>query len=344
MNKTDNMMRLLKIIGCLGLLCCLLVSCRKNRLDIKVSKLKEPLQITRLDQELFSRDPGQLIDSIAEIHDKVGDYFDIYSYNIIGVGGIGDEGFEAELSRFVSDSVYRQVADSVLIMFHDFSTYRDQIELGFRHYQYYFPEKVLPRMYTQFSGFNQSIVVDEQAVAISLDKYMGSDCVFYQYLGIPEYKRKAMYPAKMVADLFYAIGQSTYPFQSGNNHLLDQLIYQGKLLYFTEAMCPTISDSVLTGFSAHQIQWCQKNEVNMWTYLAEKKLLYASDRLVLRKFIGDAPFTPDFSESSPGRAVVWIGWQIIRSYMEHHPELTLDQLFENYDGQSVLAASGYYPR
>lgn len=327
----------------IALIIIVLSSCKPNRLKVDVSKVKAPVEIVRFEKELFGRKPGEMIDSLESIRERTGDFFDLYSFEVISIGGIQDPGFKEELLKFVTDSVYRRVADSVAFLFNDFSAIETKLEKAFRFYKYYFPMEPLPRIYTQVSGFNQSLVFDEHCIGISLDKYMGTNCIYYQYLGIPSYKRNTMYPERIVPELFYALATFRYPFRSEKNHLLDQIVYQGKLIYFTEAMCASYPDSTLVGFTHEHTQWCKEHEEAMWTYLAGKKLLYSSDRLILRKFLGDAPHTPDFSSASPGRAVSWIGWQIVRKYMDQHPEISLPQLMEQTDGQALLAASGYHP-
>ena len=186
-------------------------------------------------------------------------------------------------------------------------------------------------------------MVAEDFIGINLDKYLGSDCIFYQYLGIPQYKIKKMYPQKMVPDLFYAYALTEFPNLDPVDNLLSNLIYQGKLMYFIEAMLPETPDSVVMGYSALQQEWCEANESLMWAHWAENKLLYSVERLDLQKYIGDAPFTSTFTKESPGKTGVWIGWQIIRSYMNNHPDVSLGQLMEMNNSQEILSQSRYFP-
>jgi len=52
--------------------------------------------------------------------------------------------------------------------------------------------------------------------------------------------------------------------------------------------------------------------------MIENKLLYSSYNQAMSKFITDGPFTTDFSKESPAKIGSWIGWQIVRSYMNHN--------------------------
>ena len=80
----------------------------------------------------------------------------------------------------------------------------------------------------------------------------------------------------------------------------------------------------------------------MWTFLVEKKLLYATDYLTISKLIGPAPFSALFARESPGRAVVWLGYQIIASYMRHN-KVTLETLLRDNDYQQILKEAKFRP-
>jgi len=86
-----------------------------------------------------------------------------------------------------------------------------------------------------------------------------------------------------------------------------------------------------------------KNEAKMWTYLAEHKMLFTTDRMSIKRFNDDGPYTAAFSEESPARTGVWIGWQIVRSYMKLNKEIKLSDLMNNSNYQSILNQSGYQP-
>ena len=81
----------------------------------------------------------------------------------------------------------------------------------------------------------------------------------------------------------------------------------------------------------------------MWTYLLEHKLLFSTDYMTIRKLVYPAPFTVYFTNESPGRSVVWIGYKIIEGYMENNKDVTLLQLMQESDYQKILRKSNYKP-
>ena len=83
----------------------------------------------------------------------------------------------------------------------------------------------------------------------------------------------------------------------------------------------------------------------MWSYLVEEKLLYDNNIKNYQRFIEDAPFTKFYLEidrESPGRVGQWLGWQIVKSYMENN-EVTLDQLLKT-EPTTIFNKSKYKPK
>jgi hypothetical protein len=321
----------------------LLVSCKHDRLDINVAGIDVNLKINRLEKLLFVKDTVELSNNLEKIHNNHAGFFDIYTKHVLKIGTFEDPGFKNYLGSFVSDTVISRVADSVEYVFNDFQCIEKQLKNGFRHYKFYFPNASIPEIYTCVTGFNQSIFTSEFGVGIALDKYIGSECIFYKYLGIPQYKSVNMHLGKIVPDLFYSLYNTEFPFRDSVNNLLSNMIYQGKAIYFTKAMSPNLPDSIIMGYSSKQLKWCKDNEQKMWSFLIEKKLLYDFERLTLQRFIGDAPFTNTFSKESPGRAGSWLGWRIVCSFMNKNPNVTLNELVQMNNAQLILSRSGYFP-
>jgi hypothetical protein len=321
----------------------LLISCKHDPLDVNVSGIDVNLKINRLEKLLFVNDTSKFSKNLEFIRNTHAGFFDIYTKHVLKIGTSEAPGFENYLGSFVSDTVISRVADSVQYIFNDFHSIEKQLNSGFRHYKYYFPDKSVPEIYTCVTGFNQSVFTSNFGVGIGLDKYLGDDCIFYKYLGIPQYKSVNMHPGKIAPDLFYSLFITEYPYLDSINNLLSNIIYQGKAIYFTKAMCPDLPDSIIMGYSSKQLKWCKDNEQQMWSFLIEKKLLYDFERLTLQKFIGDAPFTNTFSKESPGRAGSWLGLRIIQSFMNKNPKVTLKELVQMNNAQLILNRSGYFP-
>jgi hypothetical protein len=176
-----------------------------------------------------------------------------------------------------------------------------------------------------------------------LDKYLGNQSPYYEQLGLPVYKRKNMNPDKLVPDVLYAWAITEWPKADNANNLLSQMIQEGKMMYFMDAMLPDMNDTLKIGYSKKQLEFCKQNEASMWTFLAEQKELFTTDRMSIKRYMDDGPYTASFGMESPGRIGIWMGWQIVRSYMKEHPEVKLSELLMSMDYQSILNQSGYRP-
>ncbi|HEY3390854.1 MAG TPA: hypothetical protein VGK38_14850, partial [Prolixibacteraceae bacterium] len=260
-----------------------------------------------------------------------------------GLGKSTDSLYASYLNTFLTDSMRVMSKLKIESAFSDLTNIQNKLQDGFRHYKYYFPDKTIPQVFTIISGFNQSVVMTNNAIGISLDNYLGAKCPFYSMLGLPEYKRDNMYSSKIPCDVLYNWAISEFSFDESNTNLLSNMIYQGKMLYFLDAMFPDEPDSLKIGYRSEKLGWCNKNEAGMWTYLVEHKLLFNTDRMNIVRFIGPAPFTSVFTNESPGRTGAWLGWQIVRKYMKKNPAISLPSLMSDTDYQKILNDSGYSP-
>jgi hypothetical protein len=321
----------------------ILFSCSRNPLKINVSDVSVDLRIKHLDADLQGMDKDRLKVAIPDLKKKYGEFFDIFTYQMIAVGGTDQENFPDLLYSFVSDTVLirklvPQVAEKI-----DTLRLRKELDLAFRHYKYYFPQKEIPVIYTCISGLNQSVVIANNLIGISLDKYLGSGSPFYVRMGLPVYKRRNMNQSRLVPDMMVAWVMAEWPKSNNANSMLSEMIQEGKQMYFVDAMLPDLNDTLKMGYTKIQIDFCRKNEASMWTFLAEHKLLFTTDRMSIKRFIDDGPYTSAFGEQSPSRTGVWIGWQIVQSYMKQHPEVKLADLLANQDFQMILNQSNYQP-
>jgi hypothetical protein len=147
----------------------------------------------------------------------------------------------------------------------------------------------------------------------------------------------------MVIEMMLAWADAEWPKPEKENSLFSNMIHQGKVQYFIDALFPEANDTLKMGYTKEQVNFCRENEAKMWTYMAEHKMLFTTDRMSIKRFIDDAPYTSSFSEQSPGRTGAWLGWQIVRAYMKAHPETKLPALMANQNFQEILNQSGYQP-
>jgi len=317
--------------------------CKENHKTPDISKIKVNIRFLRFEQDLFKVDFEKLSDSIPFFHKKYGEFFDIFNHKIIKIGDYKNPSYPELLKGFITDYSTNQIIKTVNKDFSNTDTLKMKITIAFRYYKYYFPNIPAPSIITYISGFNESMVTSDTILGIGLDKYLGSNCEFYFRLGLAHYQSYNMHKARIVPDCIKSWLITQFPLSESEDNLLSNMIYQGKIFYVSRAIMPNEPDSIIFGMSPINLEWCEKYEQKMWTYLVENKLLFKTDYLTINKFINDGPFTKDFGRNSPARAAIWLGFQIINDYMKRNSDISIQALMKENDDLKILRLSRYRP-
>lgn len=319
----------------------LFAACNQNKLKIDVSDINLEVKIKRLDIDLLANYPDT--PNVGALLQKYGNFLELYSQGVITIGSTGHKAYTQRLVQFNKYCVDNGLPEKTDSVFKNIRPVEEQLTDAFKHFKYYFPNKEIPETYTFLSAFNQSVVTDDGMVGIGLDKYLGRDCIFYKQLGWDHYKTRRMEREMIAVDCMHAWAIMEFPYKDTVDNLLNQIVHEGEIQYFLDAMLPNAPDSLKFGYTQSQMEWANYNESKMWAYLVDSETLFSDDQLLIRKFIGDAPFTQVFQNNSAPRAGVFLGWKIIHRYMDEHPDITLKQLMENTDYQGILNEADYRP-
>lgn len=318
-----------------------LASCRKNRTASDPS-FSGGIKIIRFDSLLFTLEPEN--PDLEKISSGDRRFFNMYSRGVIQLGDISAIDYPHLLSLFLTDTVIREIYDTVRRKYPDLRLQEEELGDAFSRYHHFFPEKQIPRIYAHISGFNQSVVVDSALIGISLDNYLGEDCIFYKLLAtpIPVYMRRKMNADRMVYDVLYGWVSSEFPFRPQKTDLLSGLIYQGKIVWLLKELLPRRDGEYLFGYTPGQLQWCRENERGIWAFLVENEYLFENRQMLFRKYLYDAPFSSGMPVESPGKAVVWSGYRIVEKYMKNG-QGSLRELMEEQDYHKILRIAAYRP-
>lgn len=244
----------------------------------------------------------------------------------------------------MNDTLQQQLYTEVDKTFGNFDEVANDTKMLFQHLKYYDKTFKAPRVITltNYVDYRNKTIVTDTIVLIALDNYLGENHEFY--LDIPKYLTQNMKPSQIVSDLAtdYA---SKYIFQSQRKTLLDEMIFFGKELYFKDKMIPFKTDAEKIGYTQEQLDWAISNESYIWRYFIEKELLYSTDSSLPSRFVAPAPFTKFYLEldsESPGRLGQYLGWQIVRSYMENNTVEFMDML--QVDVNDIFMNAKFKPR
>jgi hypothetical protein len=323
-----------------------MISCKENHYKVDVSSIDVKVEIKRLEKDLFSTNPDEIVTKIPLLKQKYNGFLQFFSY-VIKAGELTDSTFGEKLTAFCTDKQNNEVYAMTSNLYPDIKTIETGLQGAFRYYLYYFPKRKVPAVFTCITGFNTSIITGDSVLGIGLDRYLGANCKYYPELEIYEYLAVRMTPENIVPDCMFGLAASLWDFSTlkyKNDNVLAEIIHNGKLKYFEKCMLPEVTDELIFGFTANQLKFCQNNESQMWQYLVENDLLFSTDQLTIRKLTGEAPFTSYFTNQSPGRAAAWIGFRIVESYMSKNKNVNPEDLMNNTDVQAILEGARYDPK
>ena len=327
-------------------ICAILVSCnnKKNKANVDVSNIKiEKTEIKRLDKDVFIKDPDELKKNISNLNLKYGSFFKIYA-KLIQAEDIKDSTFVFKILNFTSNTDIKEIQNECEKEYPNLDYISSQFNNAFKHYKFYYPQNNIPEIITCVNGFKFPFYASDSIIAIGLESYLGSNCRFYKLLQLPKFRTYTMSKEYIIVDCIKALTYKKFEFKYNSNNVLSNMIYEGKIMYFIDAILPEIDDTLKIEFSKKQMDWCINNESKMWSFLIDKKILFSTDSKDINKLINDGPFTSIFNKESPAKTGVWIGWQIVKNFMDKNKNITLQQLMKENDENEILSLSKYKPK
>ncbi|HOR38539.1 MAG TPA: hypothetical protein PLZ41_01130 [Paludibacteraceae bacterium] len=320
-----------------------LFSCQNhNRFRINTKKNEVEVRIRRFDKDLINVDTTNLKAEIRKIYKDYPVFFPVFINEILNVAPSDTDSVAKLIGDFLCNAAFQKVNKEVLKTFADVHDIEKQLSIAFTYMHHYFPEIRLPEIYFFVSGFNRSIIIYPSLIAVGADLYLGADYPLYKSFTY-EYLTFNMRPESIAPDVVSTLLFSYFPMESENNRLLDNMLYNGKILFLLSVFMPDVEPSVLMGYTREQWQWCKRFEKEIWAKIIEDKALFSSDMRLINSYLDEAPFTAPVSQDSPGRVGTWIGWQIVNSYMKKNNNVSLRQLANENNYQLLLQKSDYRP-
>ncbi|PNW29919.1 gliding motility lipoprotein GldB [Formosa algae] len=307
-----------------------IVSCKNDsKVTDEISKIEMPVHIERFDKEFATA-------TAADLKGLQANYPFMFSKSYP----------DAFWLDKIQDTIQQELSAAVLKTFPDTETIENEISYLFQHIKYYYPEFKAPRVVstTSYVDYRNKVIVTDSIDIIALDTYLGPEHEFY--LGVQEYIRSGFTKEQIVVDLANAYA-NYYILPTKNKTLLDEMISAGKRLYFKDVMIPFKTDAEKIEYTTAQLQWAETNEAYIWQYFVERELLFSTDSKLPSRFINAAPFSKfylaEIDNESPGRIGEYIGWQIVKAYMEHNTEVSFKDMF-NMSAEDIFNHSKFKPK
>ena len=305
-----------------------------------VSDIEVAIKIQRFEKDLMGIDTNNVF---SETNALIGKYpvfmKEIYLSKILPA--LQDTN---TMAMFIKSPGIHKLYDTCMIVYNDATDIENEFNQAFRFYKYYFPERPVPTIISFISEYSIGTFTYEQDIlGIGWDFFLGADYPNYNPTFFPKYIKRTMNKEHLVAKSIEALATDLVG-QAEGDRLMDLMITNGKVLYVMDQLLPYTPDSIKLAYTESQVQWCEINELAIWSHFLTEDLLYSTRRKDIRKLVDHSPNSPGMPEEAPGRTANWLGWQIVKSYMNRHPEATLEDLIALKDAQQLLDLARYKPK
>ena len=135
-----------------------------------------------------------------------------------------------------------------------------------------------------------------------------------------------------------------YPAKTAGKGLIEQMIEKGKQMWLLDKFLPRAADSIKTGFTKDQLNWCKEYEGLVWNdIITTQKDLYTKDPMTLQNYIGEGPYTQSLGPDSPGNIGPWIGWQIVKKFEDKNSSMSVIDILKT-DVRKIFEEAKYKPK
>ncbi len=313
-----------KILGMMLILVAFVACKNDTQLNPDIAAMSVDIKIDRFDRLFANTTP-------AELPDLKSKYPYLFSKQY------SDDFWVEKLS----DTLQKELETEVDVAFKDTDQIEEDLELLYKHIQYYFPKTPVPKVITIITEVRNKVVLADTLLLIGLDNYLGEDHYFYD--GVQKYKSKNFRKEQIDVDVASAFAKAKVS-RPQMATFLAQMIYEGKQLYLMETLLSQKPIHEVFSYTADEYAFAEENEVSMWEYFVSSKSLYSTDKKLLSRFIDPAPFSKfqlAFDNETPGRLGRYIGYKIVASYMNKN-EISLQNMLLQ-DAETIFNNAKYKP-
>lgn len=172
---------------------------------------------------------------------------------MLHIGEVSDHDISERFLRFFQDSTLQTLVSDVESEYASMDDINQGLRTAFGNLKEWVPEMPLPRVYAQIGALDQSIVVGDRIIGISLDKYMGAKYPIYQKFGYSNEQLESMGRNYIVPDCISFYLLSLYPMDNYDSRTqLEKDLHMGKVMWVVnKAMGDNIFDTDYTRMVAH---------------------------------------------------------------------------------------------
>ena len=151
--------------------------------------------------------------------------------DILHIGEVNDPQINKKFLTFFQDSTLQMIVSDAESQYANMDDINQQLNKAFFNLKGRLPDMPLPQVYAQIGALDQSIVIGNQSIGISLDKYLGEDYPLYKKFYSAS-QLKAMSRRYIVPDCLSFYLLSLYPMPDFEQRSqIDRDLHIGKIMW-----------------------------------------------------------------------------------------------------------------
>ncbi|MBI2731293.1 MAG: hypothetical protein HYX40_11160 [Sphingobacteriales bacterium] len=321
-----------------------LASCNDKTPD--VSEIKIDLPVERYDKLIYAIDSNNTAEGLKKVYTQQPAFTNAFIAQVLQLHQPYNDTskvLQEAMKNFLTHT--QQLKDSVWQKFDADKEWTKGIAESLRYVKYYFPQYKIPKIIAFVGDLTGREILIQEGLAIGLDYYMGKDFSYYLIpevqTQIPSYLSRRFSLEYLPANCMQAVVDDLYPDTSFSKPLIEQMVEKGKRFFVLNKFLPKTNDTLKFQYSKEQLDWCYKNEKDIWKFFLDGDLLYSTDPST-NNFVSEGPSTQGMPQESPGNIGLFVGWRIVQKYIEKHPDMTIQQLMKT-ESKVIFNESKYRP-
>lgn len=151
--------------------------------------------------------------------------------DVLHIGEVNDPEINTKFLKFYQDTTLQSIIADAEAQYANMSDINEQLGKAFGKMHKIFPEVKMPIVYSQIGAFDQSIIIGDNAIGISLDKYLGADYPLYKKYYSPQ-QRATMSREYIVPDCLCFFLLSEFPMKDHDTRSqYERDMHMGKIMW-----------------------------------------------------------------------------------------------------------------
>ena len=304
-----------------GLVIFIFASCSSNTYEVNVDEVPLNVEFVNLDSLSLNANWNQRDAIFMALKKKDEELFNFaFSYSL-EIPLTSDTAFRNGINRFYSNP-YIVALEKKIATKTKWRTESSELMLnGFKRLSYFIPNWKKPKtVYFVNSRFAASAYCTDKSIAIGQERYLGTADRLIQQLPPNQFYgwiKEAMKPNYVGSDALL-VWISSNGIEETSDNYASEMIRWGKMLFLTHICLPEIPESDVLRYSKKDFDWAVASEKSFWEYLVDEELLFKTDEETRMNFLHEGPFTTGLPAESPDRMGRFMGYVIVKQYMENN--------------------------